>query len=195
MNVVFSVLICGAIAVSLLTGRGGEVLGSLTDGAGAAVSACCTMCGAYLVWMGLLNVMKEAGLLSALSKCLRPVLRLLFPNAHAAYEAISLNLAANMLGMGNAATPYGIEAMRRMNADNPRPGVATNEMCVLIAVNASCLELFPASLVALRASCGSASPAAVVLPAFLSSLAATVAAVVLCLFLIRPCRSQSSCCF
>ena len=135
--------------------------------------------------MGLLNVAERAGLVRALSRLLSPVLRLLFPNAGGAKEAISLNLAANMLGMGNAATPYGLSAMRLLNDANPRPGVATNEMCVLLAVNASCLEVFPATLV------GSADPMAVVLPTLLSSLAATAVAVILCLLLTRPCRSRS----
>ena len=194
MNAVFSILILGSVVFSLFSRGSVPVLSSLIDGANDAVSACVKLCGAYLLWMGLLNVAKEAGLMRALARLLKPVLRLLFPNAGTADEAISMNLAANMLGMGNAATPYGIEAMRLLNEGNPHPGVATNEMCVLIAVNASCLELFPASLVALRQSCGSNEPAAVVLPALLGSLAATVAAVLLCLLLIRPCRPQSSCC-
>jgi len=96
-----------------------------------------------------------------------------------------------MLGMGNAATPYGLRAMRLLDEANPHPGVATNEMCVLLVINASCLELFPATLIGLRASFGSARPAAVVLPTLLSSLSATVVAVVLCLVFTRPCRSRS----
>ena len=194
MNAVFSILILLSIAFSLCSGSGSDVLQSLISGANDAVSACVSMCGAYLVWMGLLNVMKEAGLVRALSRLLRPVLRLLFPGAGKAKEAISMNLAANMLGMGNAATPYGIEAMRLMHETNPHPDAATDEMCVLIAVNASCLELFPASLVALRQSCGSSQAAAVVPPVLLSSLAATAVAIALCLLCIRPCRSRSSCC-
>ncbi len=194
MNLAFSVLICASIVLSLCRGDGGAVLSSLTAGANDAVSACVAMSGAYLVWMGLLNVMKEAGLLCALSRLLRPVLRLLFPDAAHAYGAISLNLAANMLGMGNAATPYGIEAMRLLNEGNPHPDAATDAMCVLIAVNASCLELFPASLVAMRQSCGSVRATAVVLPTLLSSLAATAVAVALCLVCTRRCRSQSSSC-
>jgi spore maturation protein A len=141
--------------------------------------------------MGLLNVAEKAGLIRALSRLLSPVLRLLFPDAGKAKEAISLNLAANMLGMGNAATPYGLRAMRLLDEANPHPGVATNEMCVLLVINASCLELFPATLIGLRASFGSARPAAVVLPTLLSSLSATVVAVVLCLVFTRPCRSRS----
>ncbi len=195
MNVVFSVLIGASLLFLLLSGGGDGAFASLIAGANDAVAACLSMCGAYLLWMGLLNVAKEAGLMRALARILKPVLRLLFPHAGKAGEAISMNLAANMLGMGNAATPYGIEAMRLLNEANPRPGVATNEMCVLICINASCLELFPASLIALRQSYGSVQPLAVVVPSLLASLAATLVAAVLCLFCIRPCRSQSqSCC-
>ena len=188
--VILGLFFCG-IAAALLTGRGDLVLQTLIDGGGAAVETCLKLLAAYVVWMGLLNVAKEAGWIRALSRLLRPVLRLLFPKAGEAEDAISMNLAANMLGMGNAATPYGMEAMRLLNETNPHPGTATDEMCVLLCVNASCLELFPASLVALRQSFGSAAPGAIVLPTLLSSLSATVVAVVLCLLCTRPCRSRS----
>ena len=191
MNAVILILLLCGIAASLLTGRGDSVLQAMLDGAGASVETCLRLLPVYLVWMGLLNVAKEAGWIGALSRLLRPVLRLLFPNAKNASDAISMNLAANMLGMGNAATPYGMEAMRLLNETNPHPGTATDEMCVLLCVNASCLELYPASLVALRQSFGSAAPDAVVLPALLSSLSATAAAVVLCLLCTRLCRSRS----
>ena len=191
MNVVILGLFLSGIAAALTTGRADLVLQSLTDGAAAAVETCVRLLAAYLIWMGLLNVAKEAGWIRALSKLLRPVLRLLFPDAENAEDAIAMNLAANMLGMGNAATPYGMEAMRLMNETNPRPDTATDAMCVLLCVNASCLELFPASLIALRAGYGSAVPAAVVLPALLSSLCATLVSVVLCLLCTRACRSRS----
>lgn len=191
MNIVLLLLLLAGIAASLLSGRGDGVLAALQDGTANAVGTVLKTSGAYLLWMGLLNVAEQAGLVRALSKLLSPVLRLLFPDAGRAKEAISLNLAANLLGMGNAATPYGLDAMRLLNEANPRPGVATNAMCVLLAVNASCLEAFPATLVGLRASFGSTDPAAVVLPTLLSSFAATAAAVILCLACTRPCRSRS----
>ncbi len=191
MNVVILLFLTVGTVVSILSGRADGVLTALQSGAADAVSNALRLSGAYLLWMGLLNIAKEAGLVRALSRLLSPALRLLFPDAGNAKEAISLNLAANMLGMGNAATPYGLTAMRLLDESNPRPGVATNEMCVLLAINASCLELFPATLVGLRASFGSARPAAIMLPTLLSSLAATLAAVVLCLLCTRPCRSQS----
>jgi spore maturation protein A len=190
MNILFLLLLVSGASAMLLTGNADRVMTALIEGAGSAVETVLRTFGAYLFWMGLLGVGKEAGLVRALSRLLSPVLRLLFPDAGNAKEAISLNLAANMLGMGNAATPYGIEAMRLLNEANPRPGVATNGMCTLLALNASCLELFPATLVGLRASYGSHDPGAVILPTLLSSLLATVAAAVLCLAFTRPCRSR-----
>ena len=191
MNIVILILLIAGIVASVWNGSGDGVLTALQDGAAGAVENIVRMCGAFLLWMGLLNIAEQAGLVRALSNLLSPVLKLLFPSAGKAKEAISLNLAANMLGMGNAATPYGLSAMRLLNEQNPRPGVATNEMCTLLAVNASCLEVFPATLVGMRVSFGSADPFAVVLPTLLSSLAATAVAVILCLSFTRPCRSHS----
>ncbi len=191
MNIVILFLLVAGIGVSLLSGTADGVMTALLSGAGDAVETVLRVFGAYLVWMGLLNIAEKAGLIRSLSRLLSPALRLLFPNAGKAKEAISLNLAANMLGMGNAATPYGLRAMQLLNEANTEKGVATDEMCTLLVVNASCLELFPATLTALRASYGSAKPFAVVLPTLLSSLAATLVAVVLCLVFTRPCRSRS----
>lgn len=191
MNVMILFLLVAGICVSLFSGTADGVLTALQTGAAEALETVLRLSGAYLLWMGLLNIAEKAGLVRALSRVLAPVLGLLFPNAGRAKEAISLNLAANMLGMGNAATPYGLTAMRLLDESNPRPGVATDEMCALLVINASCLELFPAALVGLRTSFGSSAPFAVVLPTLLSSLAATLVAVVLCLVFTRPCRSQS----
>ncbi|MBQ1631405.1 MAG: spore maturation protein [Clostridia bacterium] len=191
MNTVILFLLIAGIGVSLLSRNAEGVLSALQQGAADAIETVLRLSGAYLLWMGLLNIAEKAGLIRALSRLLSPALKLLFPNAGAAKEAISLNLAANMLGMGNAATPYGLTAMRLLDESNPQKGVATNEMCVLLVVNASCLELYPAALVGMRTSFGSLHPSTVVLPTLLSSLAATLAAVVLCLVCTRPCRSRS----
>ncbi len=191
MNVMILLLLILGIVFSLFSGGAEDVLSALQNGTSAAVENALRLSGAYLLWMGLLNIAEKAGLIRGLSRLLSPALRLLFPNAGKAKDAISLNLAANMLGMGNAATPYGMKAMRLLNETNPRPGAATNEMCVLLALNASCLELFPTSLLGIRTSFGSVSPSAVVLPTLLSSLTATLVAVVLCLVFTRPCRSRS----
>lgn len=185
MNVVFAGLLLLGIVIESIQFGGDAVLASLTGGASEAVTLCISLLGAYLFWMGIMGILRACGLMESLSRGLSPVIRFLFPNAKDADAPIALNLAANMLGMGNAATPYGLEAMKRLQAHNPTPTVATNEMCVLLAVNASCLELFPATLIALRQSYQSVTPASVVLPTLLSSLCATLVAVVLCRIQIR----------
>ena len=185
MDTVFFALLCIGILVELFTMGGDATLASLIEGAKSAVTTCITMSGGMLFWLGIMGILRETGLMRGLSGLLRPVLRFLFPDAGSAGEAITLNLSCNILGLGNAATPYGLEAMRLMEAENPNPGVATQSMCVLLAVNASCLELFPATLIALRQSYQSAHPAAVVLPVLLSSACSTVVTVALCRLCIR----------
>ena len=185
MDIVFFGLLAVGIGVELFTKGGDAVLASLIAGTQSAVQNGITMAGGMLFWMGLMGVLERTPLMAGLSKSLRPMLRFLFPDAKNAGDAIALNLSCNMLGLGNAATPYGLEAMRIMEAENPNKGVATDSMCVLLAVNASCLELFPATLLGLRQSFQSARPAAVVLPVLLSSACSTAVTVLLCRLCIR----------
>lgn len=185
MDTVFFVLLTAGIGAELIWKGGDAVLTSLIDGAKTAVQTGVTMAGGYLFWLGMLGVVREAGLMRKLSGLLKKRLHALFPDAGEAIEPIALNLSCNMLGLGNAATPYGLTAMRLMERNNPRPGVATDGMCVLLALNASCLELFPSSLIALRASFGSARPAAVVPPVLLASACSTLLTALLCRACVR----------
>ncbi len=179
MNLLFSLLLLVGITVRLVTEGGDAALSSLLNGAGEAVALLLNLAGAYLFWMGLMGVVRRAGLMDKLSRALRPVIAFLFPRAGDAAAPISLNIAANMLGMGNAATPFGIEAMRCLQKSNKTPAIASDEMCALLCINASCLELLPTTMIALRQAAGSAAPAAIVLPTLLSSACATVVAVAL----------------
>ncbi len=172
-------LICGISSLAIREG-GEAALASMLAGANEAVTLALSLAGAYLLFMGIIGVATRAGLMESLSKRLAGVVRWLFPNSERASAAITLNLAANMLGMGNAATPFGLEAMRLMDGDDPHKGVATDGMCVLLAVNASALQLIPTGLIALRQAAGSRAPAEIVLPSLIASAAATLVAVVLC---------------
>ena len=109
----------------------------------------------------------------------------LLPEAKQATGAIALNFAANMLGMGNAATPFGLEAMRLMQLENKNKTTATGTMCAFLAINASALEIIPTTMIGLRAAYGSASPAAIVLPTLISSGTATFVTVLICRRLLK----------
>lgn len=185
MSYIFSVMLVSGVLTLLVRAGGDAVTASMLAGAGEAVTLCLELAGAYLLFMGMLGIARHAGLMETMSRRLAPVTRWLFPNARDASGPITLCLAANMLGMGNAATPFGLEAMRALERYNPHPGIATVEMCVLIAVNGSALQLLPTGLLALRQAAGSAAPAAVVAPSLIASAISTAVAIVLCRFSMR----------
>ncbi len=172
--------------VVMLVNQGGDAtLAAMLAGGGEAVTLCLELAGAYLLFMGLIGILKRGGFMEALSRRLSGAVRWLFPGAGRAAGAIALTLSANVLGLGNAATPFGLTAMRLMEEDNPQKGSATYDMCAFIAINASALQLLPTAVIALRAAAGSRAPADIVPPAILGTLASTAAAVLLCRLLRR----------
>src|SRR5438046_6226302 len=131
------------------------------------------------LWLGVMRLAERAGLVQRIARALRPVMRRLFPDVppeHPAMGSMLMNMAANMLGLGNAATPLGLRAVRDLEELNPRPAVASNAMCTFLAINTASVQLIPATAVALLASAGSTRPTAIVGTALLATLcAATVA--------------------
>ena len=173
-------------ACALMVREGGDAaFSAMLAGAGEAVTLCLELAGAYLLFLGLIGILQRAGAMESLSRRLAPVVNWLFPGAGEAGAAIALSLAANVLGLGNAATPFGLTAMRQLAEQNPHPGRATYNMCAFIAVNASALQLLPTGVLALRQAAGSAQAGAVVLPSALATAASTVTAVALCRFFLR----------
>lgn len=185
INWIWSGIFCFCAIVLTFTSGGDAAMEAMLAGAQEAVTLSISLAGSYLLFLGLLGVAKKAGLMDALSRKLRPVTNWLCPNAGRAGGAITLNLAANMLGMGNAATPFGLEAMRLLDEQNPVKGRATHAMCMFICVNASALQLIPTTLIGLRASYGSPAPTAIVVPSLIASIAASAAAIVLCKLLAK----------
>ena len=173
-------MLIGGIVACIFSGQEGEALTYMLEGVGSGVTLCITLCGAFLLWMGLMNVAKEAGLVDKLSRTVRPLLKKLLPNSPTAVAPVTLNLAANFFGLGGAATPFGLAAMREMDALNPDKGVATDDMCMFIALNASALELLPTTVLSLRAAAGSGDVYAIVVPTFIVSLLCAAAAITFC---------------
>ncbi len=174
----------GAIWTTVRLG-GDAALSAMLTGAQESVTLCISLAGSYLLWMGLLGIAEKAGLIKALSRVLKKPCEWLFPGAGEATGAITLNVAANILGMGNAATPFGLEAMRLMQKNNPNRRRATDAMCVFLALNASALEVLPTTMIGMRASYGSLQPGAILMPTLLSSTVATFVTAILCVALVR----------
>jgi len=178
LNALWLGLILIAVILGAFTGR----LDAVTNGAFAAakdavMSIALPLAGLMGLWLGFLRLAELAGLVEALARLLHPLLRLLFPEVPAGHPAMGsmvLNMAANMLGLGNAATPFGLRAMRDLDSLNPHPGIATNAMCTFLAINTSSIQLVPATAIAILAAQGSAQPTAVLATALLASLTAAV---------------------
>lgn len=169
---IWCVILFISICASLWTGSGAALSAAALQGAQGGITLALGMAGAICLWSGVGNVMEGSGISTVLAKLLRPILRRLFPGTktdHALSCDLSANICANFLGLGNAATPLGIRAVRRMV--NPQmPGIATDEMCRLIVLNTASIQLIPASIAALRLSAGCRSPFDILPAVWLTSL-------------------------
>ena len=153
------VMLCGAL-FSIVTGSGAETASALTDGAVQAVQLCVSMAGPLALWAGLGKLMDRVGLTGVLARCLCPVLSRLFPSFRRDPELarhLSGNVTANLLGLGNAATPMGIRAAGRLRDPND-PTRATDQLCRLVVMNTASIQLLPTTVAAVRQSAGSLSP-------------------------------------
>ena len=160
MSYIFTGIVLLSILFAAVTGRGQELAAAVPQGAQAGITLAISMAGSICLWTGLGKLMEATGMTGMLSRLLRPVLHRLFPSAKTdklLAGDLSANICANILGLGNAATPMGIRATRRM-IDQGRPGIATDEMCRLIVLNTASIQLIPANVAAVRAGLGCRTP-------------------------------------
>lgn len=175
-----------SILCGLATGRGELVAAAAVEGAQAAVELCVSIAGMLCLWTGVMEVMRRSGLAEGLSRLLRPVLSLLFPQVSGDREvmdSISANVSANLLGLGNAATPLGIEAVRRM--ERKTPGTASDAMCMLVVCNTASIQLIPTTVASVRAAAGSSSPFDILPAVWLASALSVGVGIAACKLLAR----------
>ena len=156
------------------------VTAAALDYAAAAVNISIGLIGVMALWLGVMKVAEAAGLLKVITRILAPLTRRLFPDVpqdHPALAAMIMNIAANMLGLNNAATPMGLKAMEELNRLNPRIGTATNAMVTFLAINTGGLVLLPATAIAVRAAAGSSNPGIIIGTSIIGSGFATVAGI------------------
>lgn len=186
LNYLWSIMILVGMVWGAVNGSLDSVTQGLLDSAKEAVTLGITMLGIMSFWCGIMEVGRKAGLIGWLTGKMDPVLRFLFPKLtkdHPARSPIAVNMIANMLGLGWAATPAGLEAMKALKENQPagRPRhIATNEMCTFLILNISSLQLIPINMVAYRSQYGSTDPMAVLGPALAATALSTLAAVVFC---------------
>jgi spore maturation protein A len=171
-----------------LLASGEALTNAALQAANLAVEICLGLIGVMVLWLGMLNVAKDAGLVDALARALAPLMRWLFPgvpDGHPANGAMIMNISANMLGLDNAATPFGLKAMKELQTLNPTEDTATDAMATFLAINTSNVTLLPITIIALRVASGSEQPARPIMGMFLATLVSTIVAVIAVRYLAR----------
>ena len=159
MTILWTGMVVLSILCGLATGQSAQVAAAAVEGTQAAVELCLSIAGMLCLWTGVMEVMRRSGLAEKLSRLLRPMLRLLFPQVardRETMDSIAANVSANLLGLGNAATPLGLEAARRMSRCSP--WVASDALCMLVVCNTASIQLIPTTVATVRAGAGSAAP-------------------------------------
>ena len=172
VNRFWFLLMAAGIVFAAISGDMQSLNTALYQSADAVPQLILGLCGMICLWTGLLKIAEHSGLVEGLGKLLTPFVRRLFPeipDKDPAFFAILMNFSANLLGIGNAATPFGIKAMERLQELNPDKKQATSSMITFLVLNTSCMTLMPTTVMALRSSAGSADPAAIVLPTVIAS--------------------------
>ena len=210
LNYFWAVMIIIGVVYGALTGNIGAVGEAAFSSAREAIELCFTMAGVMAFWVGLMKIAERTGMVAGMTKAIRPFVHYMFPNipeGHKAEQSISLNIIANVLGLGWAATPAGLEAMGalatleqergnleylsgRENRNEKNARTATNEMCTFLILNISSLQLIPVNIIAYRSQYGSPNPTAVIAPAIVATFCSTAIAIVFCKIMDRGRKTE-----
>ena len=180
LNYIWFGLMAVALVVCIFTGNAAAVTKASVDSAKTAVEISLGLIGIMTLWLGIMRVAEQAGLVTMLSRALRPISRLLFPEIppdHPAIGAMIMNVAANMLGLSNAATPLGIKAMEELQTLNPEKDTASNAMVTFMALNTAGIQFIPATIIGVLATAGSKAPTAIIPTTLVATLCGAIAAV------------------
>ena len=182
MNVIWLILFSVSIVFAIFTGNLEPFTKSIFDGAKSAVEVSLFLLGIVSVWMGITRILEDSGLIYRIAHLFKPIISRLFkniPDDHPSITAITLNVLANLFGLGNAATPLGIKAMQELDTLNQEKGTITFEMMIFIIINTASIQLIPFSVIGILAGFGDRNPTAVVLPVLIATVVSAIAALMI----------------
>ena len=174
-------LILLSVVTGIFNGTFPEVMLAVTTHSKLAFNLVLSLGGIMTFWLGLMKIAEDAGIIDSLAKLTTPALKKIFPDIpkdHPVLGTISLNIIANVLGLGNAATPFGLKAMEELETLNPTPKLATNDMCMFLAINTSSVQLIPTTALALLTDAGSIAPNIIIMSSLLATFVSTVVAII-----------------
>ena len=181
LNIIWLSMMCLSVIVSLIQGHLNEVVQAVTSSAKVGFELALGLSGIMALWLGIMNIASDSGLINHLARALQPIMKRLFPDIpvdHPAMGAMILNLSANMLGLNNAATPFGLAAMKELQRLNTHVHEASNAMCTFLAINTSSVQLIPATAIAFLAANGSTNPTCIIASSLIATSISTIVAIV-----------------
>ena len=181
LNIIWVVLLVSGIIIGAFTGNIQAVTDAIMSYADTGVELALGLIGMMSLWLGIMKIAEKSGLIVLIGKALKPIMKFLFPEVpedHPAMGSMVMNISANILGLGNAATPLGIKAMKELQELNEDKETASNSMCMFLAINTSSVTLIASSVIAYRLAAGSNNPTEIIGPTIIATLASTIAAIV-----------------
>lgn len=181
LNIIWPIFIIISFIYAIATGRVEEINNSIFESAASAVELSITFLGTMCLWSGIMQIAKNTTLIDKLTKVLSPLIKFLFPDIKKdaqVHKEISMNMVANILGLGNAATPLGLKAMKSLQKDNIKKDTLTNSMAMFIIINTASIQLIPTTVIAIRSSLGSTNPTGIILPVWIATIGAAVAGII-----------------
>ncbi len=181
LNYVWMLMLVVGFLISILNGRLDQTVQAALSSSQGAVELSIGLAGIICLWSGLMNIAQKSGMIKTVARLARPVLKILFPQIaknDRAMGAVVMNLAANFLGLGNAATPLGIRAMGELQKVNTKKDTASDSMCMFLILNTSAIQLIPTTIIAIRSNAGSTAPSEITSCVWAASVCATIAGVI-----------------
>ena len=188
LNLVWPIFIIISFSYAIFSGNLQNLNSSIFDSVESAVNLSLTMLGTMCLWSGIINVATNTNIIKIMSKFLRPLIRFLFPEIkknQKAQNEISMNMIANILGLGNAATPLGLKAMETLQEENNNKEELSNSMIMLIVLNTASIQIIPTTIIAIRSSLGSENPTSIIFPVWIATICAGIAGITITKLLIK----------
>jgi spore maturation protein A len=183
INIIWFFIVAIGIIFGIITGRGDLISKGIIKSANSTVELTIGLVGLMCLWCGVMKIAERSGLTDKLAAMLKPFLKLIFKRAakdEKAMGAIVMNLSANMMGLSNAATPFGIKAIEEMQRLNPKKDEATDDMALFLVLNAACIQFVPSTVLSIRAALNSQNPAFIILPAIIATATAALVGIISC---------------
>ena len=188
LNIIWPAFIISSVTFSFITGNVEKLNNAIFDSAKSAVEMTITFFGTICLWNGIMKIIQETSVIEKLSNVIGPIMKFLFPKMdkrNKAYKKIAINIIANVLGLGNAATPLGLSAMKSLQEENEKKDMLSDDMIMFIVINTASLQIIPTTVIAIRASLNSTSPTSVIVPIWCVTLMADIIGILVTKILLK----------